>query len=458
MDDWNDRLKRSPFRGSRPNLVSTVRGRDPIDVVIGIDFGTRFTKIAVGRGSRRSVWEDERKQKLFPSVVSISSDGTVTSFPERAPAGSEKIEYIKMLLADPTGEVFRSVRPRITGKPISDFVRPLAAKYLANLISRVRVSELRAQADLKDRQINWYVNVGAPASHCDSRMDAFKEVAAVAFAWSMQATLPTKLNELCSHYRNTAAELDLSASPASIVPELTAGLHEFVRDPNRADSLYGFFDIGGGTVDGAMFRINRSSIGLPLQIHAARVDHCGTMALSRAMLAELYSKLPQYIERPLIGGDKTPTIAIPLNQALAFRNAQSAYEEIQNLVGGLVATTKRQLYGRMFSPRVGANEKDTASLRVFIAGGGALSGWYRSAIEETFRERNLAGLGLTGLHTEIVRKPVDYQHEDYPRFVIALGLAEFSTALVDARLPSQFQDAQTPPARQLPDLITKDQV
>jgi hypothetical protein len=456
-DDWNSRLRGSPFRNSTGG-PSPIRRLDPIDVVIGIDFGTRFTKIAISKGLQRYVWEDEAKRKLFPSVVYVANDGRVFSYPQRPPSGSEKIEYIKMLLADPNGDAFKSVRPRLNGKPIGQVIRPLAAKFLGDVIRHVRHRELTTRTDLTGRSVNWLVNVGVPASHCDSNMEAFKEVAAVAFAWSEQNIGILKLDDLCILYQHTLRQIDKEASPAAIVPELTAGLHEFVKDPNRADSLYGFFDVGGGTLDGAIFWINRSDIGLPLQIHASRVDHCGTMALSRAMLLEIYQKMPHYIERALIGPNQIPHLDFPLNEALSFRDNQTALEEIQNLVGSLVQTTKRHLYGRMFSPRVDATERDTPPLRVFVAGGGANSGWYKSAIEATFQARGLEGLGLTGIRSEIVPKPSYYRQDDYPRFVIALGLADFSSALVDARLPSQFRNAQSPQDRRSPDLVTKDQV
>jgi hypothetical protein len=237
---------------------------------------------------------------------------------------------------------------------------------------------------------------------------------------------------------------------------LAGALHEFVRDPNRPDNLYGFFDIGGGTVDGAIFRINRTGEGLPLQIHAARVDSTGTMAISRFMLAALYLNMPEYIERQLIGTDEAPRITLPLASSLSFRDDQSVRDDIQSLVATLIGKTRRHLYGQMFSPHVDATARDTPPLRVFLAGGGAGSKWYRKTIEETFAARSLSQWGLTGMRTEIVARPADYQQNDYARFVVALGLADQSAALVDARLPSQFQDAEALPERRSPALITKD--
>jgi hypothetical protein len=457
-ENWEDRLKNSPFQRPRNGSTPPIRASRPIDVVIGVDFGTRYTKVAMCVGPQRYVWQDETNLRLIPTIVFVARDGTVTSYPQKPQAGSEKVEYIKMLLADPNGDVFKSARPRLNGRPIGEVVQPLVAKFLSEIIRHVKNRELRIRPELRDRTINWYVNVGAPASHCDTNMNVFREAAAVAVAWSEKSGCPSKLDELCSYYQSTSNQIDIESSPAAIVPELTAALHEFVRDPNRADNLYGFFDVGGGTLDGAIFRINRSGIGRPLQVHAARVDHCGTMALSRALLCEIYLNLPQYIETRLIGKEKAPFLDLPLNQPFSFRNDNTARDEIQNLVGTVVQRTKRQLYGQMFSPRTDATEQDTPPLRIFTAGGGAESGWYKSAIEATFRDRSLNTLGLTGIRTELVPKPTSYLQADYPRFVVALGLADFSAAFTDARLPSEFDNAEPAPGRSAPSFVSKDQV
>ena len=94
-----------------------------------------------------------------------------------------------------------------------------------------------------------------------------------------------------------------------------------------------------------------------------------------------------------------------------------------------------------------------------MAGGGATSAWYKSTIEKTFVMRKLSQFGLTGIRSEIISKPIDYRGEDFPRFVIALGLADSVVALADAQLPSQFRNAEAPLDRgPRGTLITKDMV
>jgi hypothetical protein len=150
------------------------------------------------------------------------------------------------------------------------------------------------------------------------------------------------------------------------------------------------------------------------------------------MLAQMYSRLAYYIETPLLGQAQRPNIIIPLAEPLVFRNNRSAQDEIQNLVATVIGKARRQLYGQMFSPRVDAVASNTRPLRVFLAGEGASSAWYKAVIEETFSDRNLHQFGLTGIRSEIVAKPSDYQGNDFPRFVIALGLADATAALSDA--------------------------
>lgn len=321
-----DGLRNSPFSGGPRNFHS--RPQPPVDAVIGIDFGTRFTKVAIGIGPNRYIWEDDARRRLIPTMVYASADGRIGSYPQRATAGQEKIEYIKMLLADPKNEVFKSIRSQVSGRPMQEVIQPIAALFLSNVIRHVKASTLHKRPELAGRTVNWYLNIGVPVSHCDADIQTYRQVAAASFAWANQNIAHLKLDALRTLYARTLDQLDVENSPASVVPELTAALHEFVRDPNRADNLYGFLDVGGGTLDGAIFHINRTSTGKPLQIHAARVDHCGTMALSRAMLLEIYSNIPSYIESQLISANSSPSITIPLNTPLGFRDNNSARDQI----------------------------------------------------------------------------------------------------------------------------------
>jgi hypothetical protein len=422
-------------KNSTQNFGQNSQPQIAIDVVIGIDYGTRFTKIAAAVGNRRQVLLSKHGEGLLiPSAVFIGPNGAVVSFPDPQPPGSRKVEYLKMLLADADNNLFQSIRPNINGKPFRSLIRPLAAFFLGNLVRYVRQTILKNQPELTQRHINWFLNVGAPVQHCDADLNSFREVAAVAFEWGKLASRHLSLDQLTDAYVETVRKIDPESSPAFVVPELTAALHEFVKDPNRADALYGFVDIGGGTIDGAIFHVNRSDIGSPLRIHCAKVACAGTMAVSRLMLTQIYLKISDCIEFPLLGTSDHPTINIPLAEPLSFHGDQSARDEIQNVIGTIAQQTSQHIY-----PHTG---RDSIQLRVFLAGGGARSAWYKNSIERTLIDRNLHQFGFTSVRAELVGKPAGYSGNDYSRFVVALGLADSNASLVDAMLPSQFKKAE----------------
>ena len=156
---------------------------------------------------------------------------------------------------------------------------------------------------------------------------------------------------------------------------------------------------------------------------------------------------------------ETPAVQLPLTRSLHFRGDKSVEAFVQDVLGKVISVARRHLHGQMFSPRVDATARDTPPLRVFLAGGGASSAWYKSATQSIFVTRNLSQYGLTGIRCEIISKPVDYRGDDFARFVIALGLADVVVALADAQLPSQFHNAQPPPDRGPPSApVTKDMV
>jgi hypothetical protein len=83
------------------------------------------------------------------------------------------------------------------------------------------------------------------------------------------------VESLVNAYSSVVVEQAHVDKAISAFPELAAALNEYIRDPNRPEGLYGFCDIGGGTIDGAIFRLNRAA-GFPrLSIPSAAVRSLG---------------------------------------------------------------------------------------------------------------------------------------------------------------------------------------
>ena len=383
----SDQLKKQ--RGFEPSqgLGQRARSGAPVEIIIGIDYGTQFTKVAVGReGQEPVVWTGLSGTALIPSIVHITADGDVLPWPDRAPAGAIPIEYLKMLLAKPHDSIFELPSSILAGQKRENVIKALAALFLSEIICRVRASE-QEKSHLRNANIRWLVNVGVPVEHFDApEREVFQEVASVAFKWAELPPADFKVATLAKTYQRQAATTDRETMPASVFPELAAALTEYIRDPNRPEGLfYGFCDIGGGTIDGAIFRLHRAS-GLPrLAILSASVVPYGTAAVARSMVGKLDGTLPS--EKASAFTSRIETLltekqALPHNpQEPALRLFKKHDAEpranIQNFVRRFVneARLKRNVNGHSFAdPFTG----DKIELRFFLAGGGAESGWYKT--------------------------------------------------------------------------------
>jgi uncharacterized protein (DUF2267 family) len=357
----SDELKN--HRGSEPysqGLGQRARSGAPVEIIIGIDYGTRFTKVAVGReGQEPVVWKGLSGTALIPSVVHITADGNVLPWPDGAPAGAIPIEYLKMLLAKPHDSIFDLPASILAGQKRENVIKALAALFLSEIIRRVRASE-QEKPHLRNANIRWLVNVGVPVEHFDaSEREVFQEVASVAFKWAELPPADFKVATLATTYQRQAATTDRDPTPASVFPELAAALTEYIRDPNRPDGLYyGFCDIGGGTVDGAIFRLHRTSGRARLAILSASVAPYGTAAVAWAMARKLDGSEPAdkaslslRIESALTD-KQAPAIA---TQDFAARTVQKHGAEprtsVQNFVRRFVneARMKRNVNGYTFA-------------------------------------------------------------------------------------------------------------
>jgi hypothetical protein len=98
---------------------------------------------------------------------------------------------------------------------------------------------------------------------------------------------------------------------------------------------------------------------------------------------------------------------------------------------------KRNVSGYTFAdPFTG----EAIELRFFLAGGGAESGWYRTALNLDPKD-NPAFCGVKKLRLETVKRSAGFRGSDFPRFVIALGLTNLPDELEEAArlLPSQIK-------------------
>lgn len=438
-------------RPVQPNSPNPNGGLPAIDVHLGLDFGTRFTKVGIylPHIQRRDILKfTTNGLRLLPSRVALGSDDKL--YFVNAPAGVPpklSLEYLKIRLANPAAEAFGTTLD-VDGVPFSEAVRALSAFYLASVLrlAKAAAKQMFANELAADRKINWFANVGVPVKHCDSdALTVFKEVSAVAWAWHTRPSWAPRTTELMTDYERTNRGFDLRELPIQVAPELAAALIHFAERPNTAPGFYAFLDIGGGTLDGSVFRLRRDEDGAHFDILSADVDELGTMAAARHLVADAYLDMSDIVEKPLIVGSVAPKVVLPIKPELN--------ERIQTLFASVVGQARRKINNHFFSdddpisPRPGLNKPAPPTIPVYLAGGGCHSEWYRDLFKRTHNEFGHQAWGIGGYHFQTVPAPRGLNDPEFPQFVIAVGLTSEALHFGKYKLPSRTSPAPPPPVR-----------
>jgi hypothetical protein len=196
----------TPSAGSRPAATTRMPA---VEAVLGIDFGTRFTKVALflPHIDRRVLLAVHGNERVVPSRLVLGDDDRLYSIT----CGSQTkpkvaIEYLKNRLADPHAGAFGGY-VAVGNYQLSQIIRPACAFYLADILRKAEAAARAAfPSELsRGRPINWSANVGVPTKHFDSDMvGIFREVAAVAWMWRTKQGASIFPAQLAAEYENTA--------------------------------------------------------------------------------------------------------------------------------------------------------------------------------------------------------------------------------------------------------------
>jgi hypothetical protein len=259
----------------------------PLQLVIGLDFGTAFTKVVIGEQRVRyavpfAPYAPAVNPYLLPSALSIFGDTEecLLGFHEEA---DRRIDDLKM---------------RLINRDFSIESRVHCAAFLALLLRFARGWLLDTQsATYRDRRVIWLINIGLPTESYDDRslIQVYREIAQIAWTVSVLPG-PVSLNRIKNYVGKV--QIDQTILPAPIrsrlmdpryiktFPEFAVQLVGYVRSPRRRESLHALVDIGAGTLDFTTFNVWREREGDDLfPILARAVEPLGTRFLTGRRLS-----------------------------------------------------------------------------------------------------------------------------------------------------------------------------
>ena len=216
---------------------------DVILINLGIDFGTRFTKVCARSEEVGTVACDFSGQAiegaLLPSVVTLAQDGTL-KIPNagQVPDPDTSIGYLKMAVAE-RGQLNVGVNLRGYVQERDGLTEGLSAFFLSVVLRRARTwVESTWERNIGGRQINWSANVGLPVQHCDASVaDTFQKVLATAWNWSKQPPQNRNLLHAVEDYSRDCELEDPTLSECQAYPEIAAAVLSFATSRSAEEGV-----------------------------------------------------------------------------------------------------------------------------------------------------------------------------------------------------------------------------
>ena len=274
---------------------SHVNDDGEMELFIGLDFGTSFCKVVVQEPGRGQSWATPFTNSNNPYLL--------------ATRVSEKEG---MFMLNPTGNMFANLKMALFSERVNmdDLIR--ASAFIGLTIRHVKNWYWKHKAiDFISQNPIWNVHMGIPARNFEnkritnvfkktlwagmllaevdgssiSKADVNRALNAIDFTLNNKLVL-AKLNSTCSVHQDQIG----------IYPEIAAQIFGFInsdfRDPSQNTFL--LVDVGGGTVDAALFQvIDQADGGTKFIFRACAVEALGVFMLHRERIHWLVDQLFQ---------------------------------------------------------------------------------------------------------------------------------------------------------------------
>jgi hypothetical protein len=388
----------------------------PLEVVLGVDFGTTSTKIVARLPYEAGAptfavpapvfARAEEHPYLWASRLWLAPDGMFSLCPLPHAAVACAIKANLMASVPATVAVLTAMAAEANSEEV-------AAAFLALQLLQARGWLASERAALFKRQkVTWSYNFGFPAASLNDDMLRKRYECCTAAALALaSARVPITLSTVRSALGAFAssAALELEQAQAALVPEIAAAVSGFANSTRLDDGLYALVDVGGGTVDCCTFNLFKSGDG------GAR---CPIFAANVQMLGVEPWSVCQH-DSPL---------------AKEFR------QQLNEQQWGVIWRTKKERYQ--------TSERWISGLPLFFVGGGIESSLHRDSthgLNDWLRKFNSKG---GGVRITPLPPPEGLDHglcdaALVHRLAVAIGLSLPVTDIPDVELPGAIEDVPT---------------
>lgn len=391
-------------------------------VIIGIDFGTSFTKVYFNQGGEVKQpiqFEVNGSESFFlPTELYYNSNENKLYFHK-----NDKFEVLKYFKYSMINDGLLTNK-ELTQKNTNLKIKPeflCSVYYLAYLIKEVKkqISEI-----LKTTDIKYTINMGCPIDNFGDR-DKGTYDKALSVAYQLSEVISNDgmtIEDLFSYYNSN---IQKEIPNLQTIPELYAEALWFIEQPSTGEGIYTILDIGGGTVDFASIAVSRTEEGeKKTKIYSQNVMPLGIEILLQYMYPNEYnSKRDSCIECL-----KTNNVHMPFGWEPKHnddRELKKAHEFDVQFASGIAEVKERNTY---LMEEQNSKRKE---IPYYSFGGGADFNWYHSIISShssAFSKTNIPPLK---------RKTVQLNNIPHNRLIIAEQLTRSSFPEIEG-FPWQF--------------------
>lgn len=263
--------------------AQTLKFEVPLDIdaatkkqlVIGLDFGTAFTKVVVGDVTYAYAVPFDEHGYLLPSQLHIDKHGNCSTNKDNC---VETISDLKLPII--LSQVFNAQLYAVI-------------TFLALVMSRCRAWVNNSQV-FGRQPIRWLLNAGLPAASYDDvkLTDLYKKL--MQTAWSLSYSNSINLNVAQQLWHADLVSLVpkgiyLPVSHFALFPEFIAQIVGYVQSPSRRKFSHLLVDVGAGTLDVAFFTVRYEDGEWVFYTYGQRVQPLGVEMLYRHRLMMLGS-------------------------------------------------------------------------------------------------------------------------------------------------------------------------
>ena len=408
-------------------------------LVIGLDFGTSFTKVVIGheRTARYAVHFGPFVSGADSHPLLLPSNLKITGADSKCQLG----------YPDNSCDNVQDLKIRLIERDYSEKDEHHCAAYLALILRHTRDWLLKThEKTYRNQQIIWYVNVGVPTESYDAPVlvDVYKRI--VSLAWSVSVSSnPVSLPLVRDYSKKTANHELLPEDQINVFPEFAVQLVGYITSPQRQDGLHILADVGAGTFDFTIFNVYKNKDDEDLfPIFSRSVKKLGTCFLIQHRMKNngantvwqpsLYERFPAALDFERHLG---------LNSEELRKHDKPFRECIADNMRCHLKYTKEK--------RVQKSKHWDEGVPTFLCGGGAKIDFYRnifSAFEDThppFRIKLRASVVPDDIQPTEASTSVS--EELYQRLSVAYGLSYHPLNIVEIRKQHQIDDISPEPPR-----------